>query len=327
MTRPRPHRHILHPELTLSQLLAALPTWVRPDPERAGWVEILREQLPRALAAKLLLPLVRVGSLDPDGRAVLPGAEWESLAEAFLNQAHVVLDRRDALLWVEKGPPQEEFAWAPHLEPWRVVDMGRFGPCLEGRVTALTPGGPETIGPTLLLGLGPERAWARLLRGWVRLGRREEDPQTGQAGRGLGVDASPRVLGESETETALGDLRRRTAEQVADLVPLPEDRLGFRFILGPLDNLPRPTPAGEDGPDRIGEGTAGPPEGGTSEVLTEAERLVVRAYRIFGDELPVWLLRRSLWLGSERPIDLLGDVPGHARLAEHLMALEAGVYL
>ena len=327
MTEPRTERepdvHSLHPELTLAGLVALLPSWVRPDPDREDWVEVLRERLPPALRAKLLIPLVRAGSLELNGRAVLPRADWAWLAEWFLFQARAVLERRDALLQAEADSPLDELAWSSHVEDWQAMDLGVVRPYLAGWIVGPRPGEADAFGPKQLLALGPGEAWARLLQGWVSLGRRDEMATAAEPRHAF----PPRPLDRSETDARLADARRQIERQVADLVPPSGDQPSSKVVVGPLDGLQRPARGGEDGDGTRRESPAGAGLDGTGWALTTAERLVVQVYRIFGHEMPFWLLRRNSWLGQERPIDLLANEAHHERLAGHLRALEAGVYL
>ncbi|EYD74372.1 hypothetical protein Rumeso_04057 [Rubellimicrobium mesophilum DSM 19309] len=323
MTEREPNAHPLHPELTLAGLMAALPNWVRPDSDREDWVEVLRERLPAAMAAQLLLPLVRAGELRPDGRALLPRADWEWLCERLLTQARAVLESRDALLQAEAGPPLDELAWSPHVEDWRAMDLGVVTPHLAGRVVSPRPGEPDAFGPRPLIALGPGEAWARLLDGWVSLGQQDDTVTVEELRRPF----PPRPMDPAETEARLADLQRRIERQVADLVPPSRNSPSAGFILEPLDDLSRPDRDGKGGHREPGEGAARSDLSRTGEALTSAERLMVRVHRIFGDEVPFWLLRRNLWLERERPIDLFANETDRERLADHLSALEAGVYL
>ena len=203
------------------------------------------------------------------------------------------------------------------------MDLGVVTPHLAGRIVSPRPGEPAAFGPRPLLALGPGEAWARLLDGWVSLGRRDERAKAGEPGRAY----PPQRMDEAETDERLAELRLRIERLVADLVPPSEDTPSAGFILGLLDDLSRPDRDGKGGHREPGEDAARSDLGRTGEALTSAERLMVRVYRIFGDEMPFWLLRRNLWLERERPIDLFANEADLERLADHLSALEAGVYL
>ena len=324
MTEREPDAHLLQPELTLAGLVAVLPSWVRPDPEREDWLEVLRERLPPALASKLLLPLVQSGSLGPDGRVVLPRADWEGLAERLLFQARAVLESRDALLLAEAGPPSDEIAWSPHVEDWRAMDLGVVTPYLAGRIVGPLPGEPDTFGPKPLVALGPGQAWARLLQGWVSLGRRADLSPPAEPRRAF----PPRPLDEAETVARLADLRRRIETQVADLVPpLSEAPLSGVVSVKATEDGAAAQNQEEEGMTQAGVESAGTEQGRAGVELTEAEWLLVRFYRLCGAETPLWLLSRSAWLGQERPIDLLENQAYRERLADYLTAMENGGYL
>jgi hypothetical protein len=319
--------HPLQPELTLACLAAALPGWAMLDPDREGWVEVLWQRLPAGLVKLLIRHLLRDGSLEPDGRARLPRDDWEWLCEQFMTQARSVLEDRNALLLAEAGPSSRELDRSPHIEDWQVMDFGVGRPHLVGPIVGPIvgplPGEPDAFGPSPLMTLGPGQDWARLLHGWVSLGRRDEPVRADEPRRPF----TPRPMGQVETDARMAELRQRIEGQVADLVPPSGEQPDHRFILGLLSDPPRPTLGNEGKTDTLGKEPVRGDIADSPEVLTAAERLVVQVYRVFGAEMPFWLLRRNLWLGQERPVDLLDDEAGRERLAEHLTALEAGVYL
>jgi len=213
----------LAPELTLAALNEALRRAVRPVPSERAWVEVLLDRLPPAWRATVAADVLRLGRTTPEGRHVLPQAEWQARIRLLRAQAEATLLLRDALVLADLGPSPAELAQAPHLEPWLVMEVGGRGPVLLGWLKTPSPLRPDQLGPVLILGLGPREAWARTLHGWVRLSRRKRSVDRKPDGDPAAL-ALARVLGKAETAAALAQQRRRIEQMVADLRVSLEER-------------------------------------------------------------------------------------------------------
>ena len=180
---------------------------------------------------------VRLADLPPEWRAYLHDeadsfadlvppnlgevrrSDWTGLLARLRRHIEIPFRMAEILALVERGPTPEDLERAPRLSPWSLALAFEEVPVMAGHVTDHPRLGETWMRSSMLMGLDPERRWARTWTRWYRLGEHMTDddhPAFWQAG----VPAE--LIGTDDAQVAqhFGQLRARTAHLLASLASL-----------------------------------------------------------------------------------------------------------